>query len=272
MQTHLLFPPESVHHASFFPQKDQFNEAGGDLDPSRNLLLAPHLSHLAIPTDWILYNAEQIGVGIGADPGYLELLRKHEVWDYSQLNIAELAKFGITAKHCPLGYSPCLERIKDPVEQDIDVLFYGSVNERRKNILLKLHEKCNLVVAFGVYGQPLLDLIARAKIIVNIHYYPTAIHEITRTSYLMANKKCIISEVGKDTELEKVYASPKSICETMYSQGIQFCEYDQLVDTVIHYLKNPLLRQYCAQMAYDVFKSVSQRSHIQAALGLSSMP
>lgn len=256
MQTHLLFPPESLHHASFFPQKDQFNEAMQDIAKPGNVLLAPHLCPIPIPKDWILYNAEQIGAGwLGANKDYLNLLKQYEVWDYSTLNIAELAKHGIIAKHCPLGHSPCLERIKsNEVEQDIDVLFYGSINDRRKELLLQLHEKCKLQVAFNLYGPPLLPLISRAKIIVNIHYYPTAIHEITRTSYLMANKKFIISEVGRDAELEGYY-----------DEGIVFAEYDDIVNKTLHYLTEPPeVRNAIAQRGYELFKAVSQKDVISA--------
>lgn len=256
MQTHLLFPSDSVHHASFFPQKDQFNEAMKEIPKEGNVLLAPHLCPAPIPKDWILYNAEQIGAGIGSDPRYIELLKRHEVWDYSKLNIVELNKLGIKAKHCPLGYSSCLERIKpNEVEQDIDVLFYGSINQRREKLLLQLHEKCKLQVAFGIYGAPLDALIARAKIIANIHFYPTAIHEITRTSYLMANKKFVVSEMGRDVKLEK-----------FYSAGIAFCEYDDIVLTVLNYLEKPNWREETAMIGYNMFKTWSQREMIEKAL------
>jgi hypothetical protein len=255
MKTHVIAPSGSIHHESFFPQRDQFNEASADLAPDKNLLLAPHLCPHPIPKDWILYNAEQVGCGVGADPRYIELLRQYEVWDYSKLNIAELKKLGVIAKHCPLGYSPCLERIRpNEVEQDIDVLFYGSINERRKAVLLELHNKCKLQCAFGVHGQPILDLIARSKIIVNIHFYESAIHEITRTSYLMANKKFIVSEIGNDEDLEKPYTG-----------GIAFSKYEDLVDTVMYYLASPI-RQDIAEIGYRTFKSRSQREMIEKAL------
>lgn len=256
MLTHVIAPQDSVHHESFFPQRDAFNESMKDIASDRNVLLAPHLCPHEIPKDWILFNAEQIGCGVGANPDYIEMLRQYEVWDYSMLNIDALKKLGVSAQHCPLGYSPCLERVS-PREEDIDVLFYGSINERRKKVLLELQGKCKLHVAFGKHGQELLDLISRAKIVVNIHYYPTAIHEITRTSYLMANKKFVVSEVGRDKELEAPYRG-----------GIVFAQYEDIVETVLYYLKEPERRKYFVEFAYSVFKARGQREMIEKALSL----
>ena len=148
-----------------------------------------------------------------------------------------------------------MTRIKEN-ESQIDVLFYGSVNERRRKILHELHYKCKLYCAFGVYGKELNELISQAKIVLNMHYYATAIHEITRTSYLMANKKFIISEYGDDAELERPYYG-----------AIQFCKYENLVSNVLGFLQDSRgLREYSANAAHMRFKDHNQREMVQAAL------
>ena len=55
----------------------------------------------------ILFNLEQITPNSPwLTQDYLALLGRYPVWDYSQGNIAELARMGIKAQHCGIGYAP----------------------------------------------------------------------------------------------------------------------------------------------------------------------
>ena len=58
------------------------------------------------------------------------------VWDYSLRNVQNLKSYGIHATYVPLIYMPTLDTIPRLPEQEktIDVLFYGSINQRRKKI------------------------------------------------------------------------------------------------------------------------------------------
>src|SRR5580658_4511667 len=68
--------------------------------------------------------------------------------------------------HVPLGYVPELRRIQASKVQNIDVLFYGSLNERRSRILQALKDSgVKVHSAFGVYGKERDALIARSKIV-----------------------------------------------------------------------------------------------------------
>jgi hypothetical protein len=55
---------------------------------------------------------------------------------------------------------------------------------------------------FSVYGSERDAAIADAKIVLNMHFYEDSIHEIVRTSYLLANSKAVVSECGPDTEID----------------------------------------------------------------------
>lgn len=55
---------------------------------------------------------------------------------------------------------------------------------------------------FGVYGAERDALIARAKLVLNIHAHPTKVLEIVRISYLLANRKAVVTEMDAETELE----------------------------------------------------------------------
>jgi hypothetical protein len=118
------------------------------------------------------------------------------VWDYSEENIRFLKERGIKALHLPVGYHQSLEQVPQGRPKDIDVLFFGSIGERRQKVLnILLHEKkVRLHALFGVYGRERDEFIARSKIILNIHYYPAKIFEAVRISYLLNNRCFVVSE------------------------------------------------------------------------------
>ena len=83
------------------------------------------------------------------------------------------------------------------------MLFYGSLNSRRQAVLENLRlAGLKVVHLFGVYGEERDAAIANAKVVLNLHYYEDSIHELVRTSYLLANKKAVVSEAGPGTEIE----------------------------------------------------------------------
>lgn len=167
-------------------------------------LLEPHEVEL-LPTGTVIYNLEQVSESSPwCTPQYLSALRRCQVWDYSARNIASLARMGVTTtRHVPIGYSPWLTRITPAATEDIDVLFYGSMNERRSRLITELSDAgLNVQAVFGVYGQTRDELISRAKVILNAHYYDTGIFELVRVSYLLANRKAVVAECGTATEIE----------------------------------------------------------------------
>ena len=174
-----------------------------------NLILGAHLlspKHVPlIPQGSIIYNLEQLP-GEQLPRTYEQLARRHQIWDYSQRNI-EIWKnlaCGFAPVHVPVGYVPELTRIPAAPTQDIDVLFYGSLNERRNRILKELKNLgINVHAVFGVYGRERDELISRSKIILNLHYYEAKLFEIVRVSYLLANSKAIVTECAADTAIEE---------------------------------------------------------------------
>lgn len=174
-----------------------------------NVLLGAHLlspqEALIVPPGSIVYNLEQLG-GPSLPKHFYELGIRHQVWDYSPHNIKtwEVLRCACPPVHVPLGYVPELRRIKASQTQDIDVLFYGSMNERRSRILQALEDAgVKVYRAFGAYGKERDELIARSKIVLNIHFYDAKIFEIVRVSYLLANSKAVVTECGADTEVEQ---------------------------------------------------------------------
>ncbi len=178
---------------------------------------------------------------------YIDVLKTCAVWDYSLSNIEALKSYSVEAKHVPIRYMPCMTKFESlPEEQkDIDVLFYGSTNPRRLKILndlIKAGVKVEKI--FGVYGHERDHVIARSKIVLNLHYFENGIFEIFRCAHLFANKKCVISEYGRDKDLDAAHL-----------KSAVFHKTENIVEACLYYLKNQNARLDQEWMALESFKT-----------------
>jgi hypothetical protein len=184
-----------------------------DLSRDRiNIILGWHLmqhNEGLAPFRYIPYQLEQLSVASWntfPENGKMILSRALDVWDYSPENIAFLKNHGIAARHVPVGYHESLEQIPQHGEKDIDILFYGSICERRRAVLESLSKDTGTVVRslFDVYGKERDECIGRSRIILNIHYYEAQILEAIRLSYLLNNRCFVISEFSEINPYKKV--------------------------------------------------------------------
>jgi hypothetical protein len=215
-----------------------------------------------MPADAILYNTEQLpafrDARVQVDEGY----RGRVVWDYSAANIVKLREMGIVrAVHCPLGYVPSMTMIGPAPEEDVDVLFYGSINRRRRGILDALDD-AGLRVArlFDVYGKERDEMIARSKIVLNLHFYEPAVFEIFRVSHLLANKKCVVTEGGGQDEGLEMFAR-RSCVYTSRGEIVQVCR---------DFVRQPTARRVVAERGHAEFKKLDLVEHVRAALEQSA--
>ncbi len=233
-----------------------------DFDDRSTIVLGSNLLaryDLEPPKHAILYNLEQVDEhSTWMTPALIDLFRRCPVWDYSQANIEQLTAWRIPrVTHVPIGYVPELTRVT-PVREDIDVLFYGSPDDRREAVLDKLRAQGLRVKSlFGVYGASRDAWIARSKIVINIHvsYYKAQVFEIVRVSYLLANRRAVVSERGahpnEDRDLES---------------GIAFAEYDELVDRCLDLLADERARRELGERGYRAFSARSQADILRRAL------
>ena len=197
-----------------------------------------------IPENSIIVNFEQLGPGqFWNKPKYIQLLKNYPVWDYSLSNIKYLSSLGITdISKIDIGYTLNLETCPPaPVHQDIDVLFFGALNKRRRDIGITL-KSLGLKVVFtaNCFGEKRDLLISRSKVVLNIHYYESKILEVVRLSHLLANKKCVISEQGNEDCVNKVWG-----------RGLVLCDYSEIVSNVLIYLFCDKQRHEQEERAYD---------------------
>jgi SAM-dependent methyltransferase len=221
-------------------------------------LLATH--PLALPPDAILYNLEQIDAGSSwMTRSLVDLFRTHEVWDYSHANAARHADLGLRPPRVvPIGWVPELSRIEAAAEE-IDVLFYGSLNERRRAILEALSARgLRVQIAFGVYGEERDRLVARSKVVLNIHYYQAKVFEIVRVSYLLANRRCVVSERGTEPAEEAEFEG-----------GIAFAPYTELVETCVRLCADPGARRQLAEQGFRAIAARDLRTIIASAIGIA---
>jgi Methyltransferase domain len=229
--------------------------------PVRQIVLGAHLLDApgleALPADAIIYNSEQIDDDSRwLTSEYVDALKKRTVWDYSAENVRRLAALGSgSAQFVPVGYVPELARIPH-VSDEIDVLFYGSVNPRRQHILDQLKARgLNVVVLFGAYGEERDRVIARAKVVLIVHFYEAKIFEIVRAAYLLSNRKAVVGECGPDTSVEPELRD--AICAVPY---------EHLVDACVALVRDPGRREALGAQGQRLFALRREEEILGAAL------
>jgi hypothetical protein len=213
-----------------------------------------------LPPQTIVYNFEQIKL---ADPERVKssfklAARRFNIWDYSESNRSTWEYFGADSlRVVPVGFAPILERIaKNPI-QDIDVLMYGSPDNYRLEAFHHLyHSGLRAVFVGGLYGTARDDLIARSKLIVNINRRNLSrIFEVVRVSYLLANRKAVVSIVEEDTAIDEDMRRA-----IMCSSGFQLVEHcHSLID-------NDQSRESLETAGFEVIRQRDIRKILAAAL------
>ncbi len=235
-----------------FQAEIQFNQINPD---ARNILIGCHLldtNHItSIPKSTVILNTEQIYADSTDWSGPIfEWTKYFETWDYSERNILKFNELGIgLARHLKIGFQKELARIPKANAKDIDVLFYGSMNERRLAIIndlkasgLKVH------TAFGIYGAERDKLISKAKIVLNHHFYQSQIFEIIRVFYLLTNSIAVVGEVN-----------PNSSIDPIYLDGIFASPYENLTSACIQLIQDGALRKQLENKAYETINQYPQK-------------
>jgi len=195
---------------------------------SINILIGCHLLNPSlipqIPKSTIILNTEQIYSDTTSwNDNIFRWAEKFTIWDYSNRNIEKFNQLGIShTKHFKIGYQKELTRLHTNTTKEIDVLFYGCINDRRKAILDGLvNAGLNVKVLFGVYGKERDHWIEKSKIVLNHHFYNSQIFEIVRVFYLISNSIPVVAEVNDTTSIETIYLN--SIRAENYNNLIQGC-------------------------------------------------
>ena len=215
---------------------NKFNPEGLNIVVGAHLLQDPKM--LLDEPNTIVYNFEQFDTKSDwFSSDYVSLLKSKPYWDYSTANIAAMKKVypEAQATHVPFAYAPVLDysyvrrdvfRVK---RKDIDVLFFGSMNDRRAKVISQLTSMgLNVQAVFGVYGPELSVLIHRSKLVLNMHYYDSSVFEAVRVIPLLASRVAVVSEKSVDDDDYKYLDQTSGILVTDYDKLAFVCK--QLVE------------------------------------------
>lgn len=204
----------------------------------------------------IIYNGEQ-ATPASLWGGLHDIYKRFTVWDYSHENAKRYPDFGLRVPQVVRpGWCPLLEGRVPQVEKDHDVVFFGSLNDRRRKVLADLRDAgmSVLEVPFGLYGAERDAYLARARIAVNVHFYENSIFESVRCSYLMHNGIRVVTERSAGDE-EVAWLST----------GV---DYEQLVGVCESYIKGTARGDLdnSARGQLTWLKHISLLDDVQAAL------
>ena len=147
-----------------------------------------------LPKNYILYQLEQLNKSkYITDKLYTDIENSLVTIDYSKQNIS---KYKNSKENISFQMMPIQNKIIEYVpEYSYDVMFFGSMNERRQKILDYL-SKQNITIAStnNIFGDNLYFHIKKAKIILNLHYYENALLETARLNEILKFNTLIISE------------------------------------------------------------------------------
>lgn len=272
----IIAPDEYPHWQAFTATAGAFSQALSELgiacsigcndyiSDGINIVFGAHLiaseaAAKAVPAGSIIFNLEQLA-GFGAEKRtlYADLMRRFVIWDYSPRNIAWLNTnvANANAVQVALGFTHNMVSHLPTSEQPTDVLFYGSLNSRRAGVLEKLTAS-GLTVKhlFNVYGDALDGELARAKVVLNMHFYEDSIHEIVRTSYLLANRKAVVTECNQGTEMD-----------SRLRDGMRAVPYDRLADACMDLVDSTDARRLLENAGFERFSRRRQSDLLRDAI------
>jgi hypothetical protein len=168
---------------------------------------------------------------------YLDwLANAYQVWQWGN----EVLPNDIKSTPFVFGYSD-FYRLQMEAAKDIDVLFYGSLNNKRLDIIGDLSRKYKLTIVRDQYGPDIMKYVMRSKIILSIHYYNDPLEDFPRISPLLSVKAFVICQSSVDKNYNAI---PELVVR----------DAENINETVGHFLANPLERLRYQDLGYDYIR------------------
>jgi hypothetical protein len=195
--------------------------------------------------DYIVYQLEQLSEleGYHSESRMKVLAGATCVWDYSQQNVTFLKQRNIQAKYLPIGYHERLEVIPRQRQDDLDVLFFGAISDRRRALLQVIQNtpSLRLRTMVSVYGAERDAWIARSRMVLNIHQFDKIrLLESPRIAYLLNNRCFVLSESSSDNPYPTI--------------DLKFGELNELLEMCQYYAAAPAEIDRLAHESYGRFK------------------
>ena len=183
-----------------------------NIDPNSNdLHIIPFCQKVKIfPKKYIIYQLEQKDISGWIDQKYENAIANSIItWDYSTANINKFNSY-LKKKiiYYPIPIVP-YHFYKTDVNMNMNmnnILFYGILNESRKQKLYylqkKLYPKYNIKIISNKYGEKVFNEILQSRIIINIHFYNNALLETYRINECLSCNKIVISEKPNSDDID----------------------------------------------------------------------
>jgi len=169
------------------------------------IVIAPQIYKTLPPGEKrIIYQLEQSVSSRWFTQSYLDILENSLcVLEYSLENISYLSKKGIVfplIHYLPVGANTKYGDHIDSNEKKFDIVFYGDSlsSKRRRKMLDILKQHFQVYEVNGKFGDEMIDVLKKAKVIINIHYYENALLEMPRIQECLSLGLKIVSESTKD--------------------------------------------------------------------------
>ena len=170
-----------------------------------------------LPQNYIVYNFEQlITKREWKDSFFIKCKNAIKVFDYSLENIKVFKKKHIEAFHLPFGWCSVLEPNLSLDNKDIDILFLGSLNKKRLNIISKINGiiNSNLYIHNKCFGNDFDIVTSKTKVGLNIHYYEgKSILELTRIIPYICAGIHVVSERSSDKYYDRIFYKIITFCK-----------------------------------------------------------
>ncbi len=162
-----------------------------DREAGRDRVVAFNAHRGEAPPGAVIWNLENVNLQVMPDafPG-------REVWDFSARNVEAWTAAGRQVQHVPVGWHRSMERFRRAPVPDIDVVFAGAINPRRAAVLNELQARGLRVVIVPqrFYGRQRDAILARAKLALNMLFYPEGTFPALRVAHLVANRVPVLTE------------------------------------------------------------------------------
>jgi len=217
----LCLHPIFIENAIMISQKLNIPLHSGDLDPKENdlyLVFGGHERTLELlevqirkKVNYVIFNSEQPSSRFFKDKFYLRLLRENVVFDYANNNIKYLNEVLKIKVYSTFAFDFTALPQEDTHERDIDLLFIGSKTPERERVYEMLKTKYpdkNIVFDFEwklVKPQEVKNMIARAKVVLNIPIYEDGNLETHRINNALSCRCNVISHRKADKETIEFY-------------------------------------------------------------------
>jgi hypothetical protein len=184
------------------------------------------------PRRCAIVNFEQLGsTSAIATPEYRRWLAQWLVIDYHSNNVEVLQRENGRKQQVfelPIVPSPSLITQGEEAK-DIDVLFYGTMSDRRMHVLREIEAMGFRTEAVaGAYGPELAPAIRRARLVLHVHYYNSGLFPVARFLQPVVMGVPVVCETPVFSELNDWSHS-----------GIVFADYEHLAEACHDMLDAP---------------------------------